>query len=539
MHREIGVATAARDAAITEREQTIKQYEEAVQKYQKLQSDLKLIQKRVDREVNLRQQKEIELKRILSSNSWRITSVLRAIRRNVITRPYSFIWSMLSNTMRVIWQALPGSPSRKHRLKGYVFRSFPTFLGWTRAYQVWGEFERQQVKVNQTFTNKSKPVNIESVEQHKSISSPHDFQPVQTSARLIALYLPQFHPIPENDMWWGKGFTEWTNTAKAQPLFPGHEIPNVPTELGYYDLRVEESREAQAELAREYGIEGFCYWHYWFGNGKRLLERPFDEVLESGKPDFPFCLAWANHTWSGVWHGCPDEILIEQTYPGAEDIKAHFYSLLDAFKDERYLKIDGRNIFSIYRPTDLENASLFLETWRELAEKEGAPDFYFIAITDYPWDRPQDGYDAFTTNPPVGMLPYQGIKPMNEVIEKEFSLSGDDLELPEIYSYETFIENAFPKVTLNKDFYPSVVPKWDNTPRSGSNGFALHGSTPELYGKHLNEAVGLVEDREPDQRVIFIKSWNEWAETNYLEPDLKWGKAYLEKTLEIIGSKED
>ena len=172
----------------------------------------------------------------------------------------------------------------------------------------------------------------------------------QPKARVLAYYLPQFHPIPENDEWWGKGFTEWTNVGKAKPLFPGHYQPHVPADLGYYDLRVPETREAQAQMAREYGIEGFVYWHYWFGNGKRLLERPFNEVLESGKPDFPFALAWANETWSGFYHGLRDEkqILIEQTYPGEEDYIAHFNALLPAFKDKRYITCDGKPIFVIY-----------------------------------------------------------------------------------------------------------------------------------------------------------------------------------------------
>ncbi len=352
-----------------------------------------------------------------------------------------------------------------------------------------------------------------------------------TKARLIAFYLPQFHPIPENDEWWGKGFTEWTNIAKAKPLFAGHQQPNFPADLGFYDLRVPESRIAQAEMARHYGVEGFCYWHYWFG-GKRLLERPFAEVLKSGSPDFPFCLAWANHTWSGIWHGCPDRILIEQTYPGIEDFTAHFYAMLDAFRDPRYMKVDGRNIFCVYRPSDLQEPKLFMQTWQQLAEEENVPGFYFIAITDYPWKIPPDGYDSCTTNPPVAMLAYQGIKSLNEKIRR--TLPDQESQLPQIYSYETFVRNAFPKMTLMEEFYPCVVPNWDNTPRSGANGFVLIDSTPELYAEHLSEAVGLVANRSREQRIVFIKSWNEWAETNYLEPDLKWGKAYLEETLRAI-----
>lgn len=172
------------------------------------------------------------------------------------------------------------------------------------------------------------------------------------AARLIAFYLPQFHPIPENNEWWGKGFTEWTNVAKAKALFPGHYQPHVPADLGFYDLRVPETRIAQAELAREHGIEGFCYWHYWFG-GKRLLERPFNEVLKSGEPKFPFCLGWANESWSGIWHGCADKILMEQTYLGIEEEERHFNAVVDALFDERYLRVDDKPIFYIYKPQQL------------------------------------------------------------------------------------------------------------------------------------------------------------------------------------------
>jgi lipopolysaccharide biosynthesis protein len=357
-------------------------------------------------------------------------------------------------------------------------------------------------------------------------------------ARLIALYLPQFHPIPENDEWWGKGFTEWTNVAKAKALYLGHQQPSLPSDLGFYDLRVPETREVQAELAKAHGIEGFCYWHYWFGGGKRLLERPFREVVSSGKPDFPFCLAWANHTWSGIWHGCPDKILIEQTYPGREDIIAHFYAMLDAFRDPRYLKIDGKNIFCVYKPRDLQHPRLFMETWRELAVKEGLEGFFFVGMLDFPWEENEDGYDAYTTNPPVSMVTKQDVPSLNEEIAETMErlrfFSKEKPTLPQIYKYESFVENAFPEKVRSEQFFPCVVPNWDNTPRSGTNGFVLQDSTPELYARHLEEAVRIVAAREPDHRVVFVKSWNEWAETNYLEPDQRWGNSYLEKTLDAV-----
>ncbi len=202
-------------------------------------------------------------------------------------------------------------------------------------------------------------------------------------ARVIALYLPQYHPIPENDAWWEPGFTEWTNVGKARALYPGHRQPKLPTELGYYDLRVPETRAAQAALAREYGIEGFCYWHYWFGGGKQLLERPFNEVLQSGEPDFPFCLAWANESWRGFDHGIKTkQALIEQTYPGDGDHRAHFRSVLPAFQDRRYITVDGKPLFLIYHPFDnREQVLRMMRIWRELALEHGLPGIWFVAQT--------------------------------------------------------------------------------------------------------------------------------------------------------------
>ncbi|MEI8108854.1 MAG: glycoside hydrolase family 99-like domain-containing protein, partial [Verrucomicrobiota bacterium] len=207
--------------------------------------------------------------------------------------------------------------------------------------------------------------------------------------RLVAFYLPQFHPIPENSQWWGAGFTEWTNVTKAKPLFPNHYQPRLPADLGFYDLRVPESRAAQADLARSAGVEAFCYWHYWFA-GRRVLERPFNEVLASKEPDFPFCLAWANDTWSGHWYGAPKRTLIEQTYPGPDDHERHFYSLLPAFLDPRYLRVHDRPIFTLFRPKSLPNPQAFIDLWQKLAAQNGLPGIHFIAHLfdhelDFPW----------------------------------------------------------------------------------------------------------------------------------------------------------
>lgn len=360
-----------------------------------------------------------------------------------------------------------------------------------------------------------------------------------TRARLIAFYLPQYHPIPENDKWWGKGFTEWTNVSKATPMFWGHYQPHIPADLGFYDLRVPEVRMAQAEMAHEYGIEGFCYWHYWFA-GKRLLERPFAEVLKSGEPKFPFCLAWANQSWTGIWHGSPDRILVEQTYPGIEDYTAHFYELLESFTDERYIKIEGKPVFVVYKPQALPEPKAFTDTWRELAMKSGLPGLYFIGnIADPAWVSEDNGFDAAVLDSVPIMCRkmntlHNGYKAYGDVIFKRIlksSLKRLPLNMfhkPTVYLYRDAIKVLFINQETSFEAFPCVIPNWDNTPRSGSNGLVFHNSSPELFRTHLKETIARVGHKDREKRIVFIKSWNEWAEGNYLEPDLKFGRGYLD-----------
>lgn len=344
-------------------------------------------------------------------------------------------------------------------------------------------------------------------------------------ARAIAFYLPQFHPIPENDTWWGKGFTEWTNTAKAKRLFPGHYQPHVPADLGFYDLRLPESRAAQAEMAKQYGIEAFCYYRYWFA-GKELLERPFKEVLASGEPDFPFCLCWANETWTGIWHGAPKRVLIEQTYPGEEDHRRHFEALLPAFADRRYVTVDGKPLFAIYRPTQLPDPERTLDFWRKLAQEAGLPGLHLVGVTwDVNWNPGEHGFDAaILQNLPPAVHWYPWNQPFNKIkryIERR-------LDIPNVYNYAKIAPNLLPKRFASTEVYPCAIPNWDNSPRSGVNGRVFHGSTPELFRAHFRRAIDLTKDRRAEQRIVFIKSWNEWAEGNHLEPDFRHGHAYLE-----------
>jgi len=319
-------------------------------------------------------------------------------------------------------------------------------------------------------------------------------------------------------------------------LFPGHWQPKAPGDLGFYDLRVAETRQTQAEMARTHGISGFCYWHYWFG-GQRLLERPFTEVLESGEPDFPFCLGWANESWAGVWHGDPDRILMEQTYPGREDEERHFRLVEEAFRDPRYLKVDGRPIFYVYKPRRIPECRRFVEHWQNLAVKAGLDGIYFIGEDVYidkdPWDFRANGFDAVVPNSPgVAFL---------RLAKKRFlprylvpRLIHKILGHPVRFKYQDFIEHNQVEPG-HDDFYPSVVPNWDNTPRVGRRGFVLTHPSRELFRRQLQYAVRQVQDRREDRRIVFLKSWNEWAEGNYLEPDLRHGKSYLEVCREVLG----
>ncbi len=354
-----------------------------------------------------------------------------------------------------------------------------------------------------------------------------------TTVRALAFYLPQFHPIAENDEWWGPGFTEWTNTANARRRYPGHYQPHVPADLGFYDLRVAETRVAQAALARAHGVEGFVYWHYWFA-GRRLLERPFAEVLASGEPDLPFALAWANQTWSGIWHGAADRILVEQTYPGPDDDQAHFDHLLAAFTDDRYVTVDGRPLFYVFRPEQLPHPAGFVDRWQQMAQAAGLPGLYLVAeMSDLLGDGPIYP-DPFAAGFDAGVHVRIPVQRSALAIARMRVLRK--LGLPEIYRYaRTPVKR--PATSPARPVYPCVYPNWDNTPRSGRRGLVAHGSTPEQFAVHVDEAVASLQSFPADHRLLFVKSWNEWAEGNHLEPDLRDGHGYLEALARSTGAR--
>jgi SAM-dependent methyltransferase len=329
------------------------------------------------------------------------------------------------------------------------------------------------------------------------------------NARLLAFYLPQFHPIPENDEWWGPGFTEWTNVVQATPTFPGHYQPHLPADLGFYDLRLPEARNAQATLAREHGIEGFCYWHYWF-NGRRLLERPFDEVLSSAEPDFPLCLAWANESWSRRWLGDGKDLLLAQEYSLADDVE-HARWLTRAFADPRYVRVDGRPLFLVYRPRDLPSPRRTTDIIRREVTRAGLAEPLLLGITSFDnEDFRAVGFDGTVA------------------FEPAFSaLPGASAEGGTRCDY-TAARRAMRARAADFPTYPCIVVGWDNTPRRGADAIILTDSTPERFEAGLRELVDSVADRAFEDRLVFVNAWNEWAEGNHLEPDARHGSGYLE-----------
>lgn len=358
-------------------------------------------------------------------------------------------------------------------------------------------------------------------------------------ARVIAFYLPQFHPIKENDEWWGKGFTEWTNVGKAKPLFKRHYQPRVPADLGYYDLRLPEVRQAQAEMAEYYGVESFMYWHYWFGNGKRILERPFNEVLKSGKPEFPFCLGWANHSWSNMtWISekqWDKKVLIEQTYPGHLDYEKHFYALLDAFLDKRYTKVENKPLFLVYNPLGIPNPKLFTDLWNELAIKNGLEGIYFVGHCYNVKDHATILNNGFNGINSMGHSNAQEIIKgrfhylLNKRINRFFG--GILIQRTE---YKDIINNIFTNDDRKLNVYPSIIPQYDRSPRAGKYAEIFINSTPDLFRQHLSDALKVISKKPQENKILFLRSWNEWAEGNYIEPDLKYGTQYLEALKEFI-----
>lgn len=356
--------------------------------------------------------------------------------------------------------------------------------------------------------------------------------------QVLAFHLPQFHPIPENDEWWGRGFTEWTNVTRARPQVPGHYQPHLPADLGFYDLRLAEARAAQAALAREYGVSGFCYYHYWF-NGRRLLNRPVDEILASGEPDFPFCLCWANENWSRNWDGGSNSkrILLQQHYSD-EDDRAHMRHLLPILADRRYVRVGGRPLLLVYRTELLPDPARTADTWRTLALKEGLGEICLARVESLQGgiDPASIGFDAAVEFAPDWRVANRlKFSPLRRLANSVGRLSSGYLR-HRFVLYDALVQAMLAKPAVDYRRYRCVTPGWDNTARRRKGATVFLGSTPQAYGQWLQRTLAAEQSasRPDNEKLVFVNAWNEWAEGSHLEPDQRWGRAYLEAHREAL-----
>lgn len=352
---------------------------------------------------------------------------------------------------------------------------------------------------------------------------------------LAAFYLPQFHPTPENDEFWGEGFTEWRNVAQARPLFDGHEQPRVPANLGFYDLRCVETQIAQAELASAHGVGAFCYYHYWF-NGRRVLHRPLEQMLEHRSISMPFFLCWANENWTRRWDGRDGEVLLTQRYSEQDD-REHIRALLPVFADARYFRVDGRPVLLVYRSRLLPDPKRTTDIWREESDRAGVGNLHLCAVESLSAERgdPSElGFDAAVEFAPdwTNLGEPLGRSPLRQLLRR-IGRSSPWFD-HRIYSYQDLADRMEHRPEPPHLRYGGVTPRWDNSPRRRHDSVVFQGSTPARYERWLStmhqRAVSL------GHPLVFVNAWNEWAEGAHLEPDLEHGLGYLEATARVMKS---
>ncbi len=342
----------------------------------------------------------------------------------------------------------------------------------------------------------------------------------EASPRLIAFYLTQFHPVAENDLWWGKGFTEWTNVTKAMPLFESHYQPHLPTDFGFYDLRLRETRRDQIKSAKQYGIDGFCYHYYWF-SGKRLLNFPLDDMLSDSESNMPFCLCWANENWTRRWDAAEHEVLIEQQYLPNDDID-FIKSLIPFFKDKRYIHVDGKPYLIVYRPQHIRDLPKTVGVWRQYCRQIGIGEIHLCAaLTHGNDDYVKFGFDSGVEFPPHNLKSAN----INNQLDFFDTFKGNVFQYSDIAEY--YLNHNY----LNENVFKCIFPSWDNTARTKERALIVLNGSPDNYEFWLSSTLDKVKNATQGDQLIFINAWNEWAEGCHLEPDRLHGKSFLQATL--------
>lgn len=424
---------------------------------------------------------------------------------------------MLQTVSRFAWRAAPLTLQGKRAVKDFCFRWFPSLFRSLPAYQRWRLFQND---MQESVSSGRPSAHRASLPAVPAISSAD-----AETVRAIAMFLPQFHRIPENDRWWGEGFTEWTNVRRARSMYGGHYQPNVPhKDVGYYDLTENGVLERQARMAREHGIHGFCFYHYWF-SGRRLLEQPLEQMLRSGRPDFPYCICWANENWTRSWDGSDESVLISSR-DEVDDDRLFIRDLLPFLRDPRYIRVDGRPLVLVYRVGSLRNPGRTADTWRRICRREGVGDIHLCSVWSFDIRDPRkDGFDSALQFPPL-MIAGENLAERRDVV---------GIPVPgfkgAILDYRDAVRAGLRDFPGEFPVYRGVMPAWDNTPRRMERGTSWIHASPELYGRWLRGAVArTVAERSQDQRLVFINAWNEWAEGAYLEPDQRYGYRRLDET---------
>ena len=367
----------------------------------------------------------------------------------------------------------------------------------------------------------------------------------KSTVKILAFYLPQFHPIPENDAWWGKGFTEWTNVVSARPRFSGHNQPHLPGDLGFYDLRLLETRIAQAELAQKYGVYGFCYYHYWF-NGKLLLDAPLKSVLSSSKPDIPFCICWANENWTRAWDGLDRQVLIKQEY-SCQDSLRHIEHLIPIITDMRYIRVNNKPLILIYRPDIIPNLSALLSLWRKVAQHSCPSGIYLAGVMNNFSGMTEQQYLEAGFDAVIDFQPNRSDFPKPKALKSKiknilqyylpdrvYQKIKLSITANNIVNYQEMVLNIQNKKwPIEYTKFPCVFPSWDNSARRKS-ATIIQNADYNLFSQWLITSIQNVKKYNIQEQLVFINAWNEWAEGCHLEPDKVNGHGFLKAVLDAI-----